>query len=561
VIASTVQSPDGDRRFVSLMRDVNRNYRPDFERPDNDAVEAYLMDTASDYQRDVVRQALLASPEFRREILEISEALTDLERTCRPSVVRRLTRRITDRFTTYRYMSAIVMAVFIGLVGLVTVRVVSNKGTERIRDSADLPGVVATDADTIRDSAAPALAADSTRDDRQESPVHAYSEDLKPGTPPSIENSSQEWVWLEPEPWRPQTSVLLECNTITVTGQAPLMENRHQARMLARRRAYYAALAYETGDEPITGHYAALQAVAGDAPRFVADWRPAAIDTGKGDLYNASYTAVVCPGTASDEYAFSAIHLFNQTVLANPRTALFLRSDTKHDRRRRNISDALSGAFLEAGYRIHIPSPDSYRPRDVDALFDAPVGQAVLIGRPADADIVLAVDMSVQTPCPSESNLLDGYRAVDVTVGFRVALPGSGRLVHSGLYTATGLGPSDERARTNAVTKAARQLVRKLMKALPRAIRMYPRVFTIDCAGCTESQFLKIEASLRDAEDVFSLRRNRWDDARRSGSLSVFADPLTGSIDILWMEIRQRLGTPVKLLHRDDERLTLTTFM
>jgi hypothetical protein len=56
-----------------LVRDSRRPDAADFKRPDGETIAAYLMGTATPAQEEEVRAALLQSPAFRREILDMAE--------------------------------------------------------------------------------------------------------------------------------------------------------------------------------------------------------------------------------------------------------------------------------------------------------------------------------------------------------------------------------------------------------------------------------------------------------------------------------------------------------
>lgn len=70
-------SPEDD--FLNrLIRDSRRSEDADFRRPDGQAIAAYLMGTATPAQEKEVRDALLQSAVFRREILDMSEDMEAL---------------------------------------------------------------------------------------------------------------------------------------------------------------------------------------------------------------------------------------------------------------------------------------------------------------------------------------------------------------------------------------------------------------------------------------------------------------------------------------------------
>jgi anti-sigma factor RsiW len=77
------QESDEDAVLNELIRACREKERPkEFVRPDDDAITAYLMGTADEEQRKVVRSALTRSKEFRREILNMAQdmdALAELD--------------------------------------------------------------------------------------------------------------------------------------------------------------------------------------------------------------------------------------------------------------------------------------------------------------------------------------------------------------------------------------------------------------------------------------------------------------------------------------------------
>lgn len=58
-----------------VLRNISASDVP-FERPDEQAIAAYLSGTATEEQRVAVRAALMASPAFRRELLDLYEEIT-----------------------------------------------------------------------------------------------------------------------------------------------------------------------------------------------------------------------------------------------------------------------------------------------------------------------------------------------------------------------------------------------------------------------------------------------------------------------------------------------------
>ncbi len=68
---------DGDE-LSRLIREAGEVEDTNFQRPSDDTVRAYLLGNANAEQRHEVRDALLASSEFRREIAELTEELENL---------------------------------------------------------------------------------------------------------------------------------------------------------------------------------------------------------------------------------------------------------------------------------------------------------------------------------------------------------------------------------------------------------------------------------------------------------------------------------------------------
>jgi hypothetical protein len=62
---------ENDRQLDSLLRLAREQSKGQFRRPSDELIIAYVMDTASEDQKSIVRHALSLSPEFRKEIRDL----------------------------------------------------------------------------------------------------------------------------------------------------------------------------------------------------------------------------------------------------------------------------------------------------------------------------------------------------------------------------------------------------------------------------------------------------------------------------------------------------------